>query len=150
MTEEKHPKFQSLMNEAFEVWQTEEGKKLNRVEITRELSPAQRMAFVLGTLNYQVENGGFGQWHFNGYSDNFGDTVWAVKKIGGERAEKLLTILQDVEDAISDGAPQTDRWGDIVEEDATFEHLEMMDVDSKYYKFNNDWINDIENFFVNR
>ena len=53
----------TLMNTAYSKYP----KNVSHFEFLLSLTPIERTAVVLGNLNYQVENGGFSQWSFNGY-----------------------------------------------------------------------------------
>lgn len=57
---------QELMNDVYCVWQSVEGK-YDKHDIIDAFTEYHRMAVVFGNLNYQVCNGGFSQWIFNGY-----------------------------------------------------------------------------------
>ena len=136
------------MDEAFDIWQSPVGKDLDRQGITRELTPTQRMAFVLGTMNYQVENGGFYQWHSNGYSANISDTRWALGKIDTPAAKTVLSILEDAENAINDGEAEHDEYGDLLNDDISYEFLDDLKVDDRYYSINKQLVDDIEAYFI--
>ncbi len=77
-------KHQQLMDEAHCVWDREQqqaGQFVGLLDVCRALTPAQRIAFVLGELNYQVCNGGWQQWVENGYYELADDTAWALLQI---------------------------------------------------------------------
>jgi hypothetical protein len=136
------------MDEAFDIWRSPSGKGLGRDEILNELSVPQRMAFVLGTLNYQVENGGFFQWHDNGYSVNFKETLWAIKRVGGPLADELLTMMQQLLKAIDAGDPRN-QWGDLdPDEPGIYDRIEELKLDDTYYDFNESWMDNIEEYFT--
>lgn len=56
---------QDLMNEAYELWNNQ--PSLDYEQFLEMLNNKQRAAVVLGNFNYQVENGGFYQYHDNKY-----------------------------------------------------------------------------------
>lgn len=62
---------QELMNEVYAKWQklSKENKKITKNEVLKLFPEKYSVAVKLGNLNYQVENGGFSQWCFNGYLD---------------------------------------------------------------------------------
>jgi hypothetical protein len=68
---------QELMNRAYARWQKVPG--MSRQDFLNGLSPSEKFAVVTGNLNYQVENGGFGQWFSNRYGDQ--QTVNYLRKV---------------------------------------------------------------------
>lgn len=62
---------QELMDEVYSKWQelSKENKKITKNEVLKLFPKKYSVAVKLGNLNYQVENGGFSQWCFNGYLD---------------------------------------------------------------------------------
>jgi hypothetical protein len=58
---------QELMNEFYDFWQ---GSGLERKVALAKFDDLHQAAVMLGNLNYQVTNGGFNQWNFNGYSED--------------------------------------------------------------------------------
>ena len=56
---------QGLMNEAYERWQSH--NDWSHDAFRDSLSELEKIAVHSGNLNFQVENGGFSQWHFNQY-----------------------------------------------------------------------------------
>jgi hypothetical protein len=69
------------------------------------LTDAQQIAFHLGKLNYQVNNGGFAQWIGNGYYELAqGELLPALQegiKNGIPYLELIYDLLLQVEDALS-------------------------------------------------
>lgn len=55
------------MNDVYYVWRNIK-LDLKKHEVIDSLSEYHRIAVCLGNMNYQVENGGFSQWIFNGYA----------------------------------------------------------------------------------
>jgi len=97
-TKEKQPIFQGLMDEAYERWKENEGwdYKAMLANCTAE----ERMAVILGNLNYQVCNGGFRQWVDNGYALHLRDAVPLLEKVGTENALKVVEMLRQLDDHI--------------------------------------------------
>lgn len=58
---------QILMNAAYDLWK--KNTDWDKDAFFDRLDYPMRLAVALGNLNYQVENGGFGQWHDNGYAE---------------------------------------------------------------------------------
>jgi hypothetical protein len=92
---------QEIMEQAYDWWQTE-AKHLNRSEFVQSLSPLYKAAVQLGNFNYQIGNGGFLQWHDNGYSEDLKDLLIICKRGRSqgiqifEEVEKLLREFQDL------------------------------------------------------
>ena len=96
-------KHQELMDKAYSRWQ--KGGDLHntsRIEFLDKLTDPERMAVVLGNLNYQVENGGWNQWVDNGYCTSIVHLKDALEKVGTPTAKKVLTMVETVEDDLSD------------------------------------------------
>jgi hypothetical protein len=58
---------QELMDEAYGLWKREENRHWKQEDFLENLEPIPRAAVMLGNMNYQVENGGWGQWADNRY-----------------------------------------------------------------------------------
>ena len=54
------------MNRVYDTW--EKNKDWSLEDLFDNLDYQERLAIALGNLNAQVENGGFSQWQYNGYS----------------------------------------------------------------------------------
>ena len=65
MTDHPHDTVQRLMDRAYDRWETAEWTK---EQFFAQLDPLEAVAVAFGNLNYQVQNGGWGQWHGNDYS----------------------------------------------------------------------------------
>jgi len=97
---------QKLMDEFYHFWQLEENCKLSQKVVLEKFgSELHRAAVILGNFNYQVENGGFEQWIFNGYYV-FIDELIDLLMIGSEQDIKyldcVLGMVQKIRDAIPD------------------------------------------------
>ena len=77
----------------------------------REGTELERLAVVLGNLNYQVENGGFNQWIDNGYCTGISDAKEALEAIDTETCRKIIPMLEEVEkyldDSVIDGTMES-------------------------------------------
>jgi hypothetical protein len=75
---------------------------LPRAEMFDALTPQERFATCTGNLNYQVENGGFGQWVFNGYAtpETVAFLQRALVRMGTPAATEVLRLLNLVADAL--------------------------------------------------
>ena len=92
---------QKLMDEVYDKWNTEECRAMNKLDvISHHFTPLHRAAVQFGNMNYQVNNGGFTQWHDNGYSEDLEDLIEYAKKgtaQGIKHIDALLQILIDIE-----------------------------------------------------
>lgn len=92
---------QKLMDEVYTKWNTEEYRTMDRLEVIGNFfTPVHRAAIQLGNMNYQVNNGGWSQWHLNGYSEDLEDIIEIAKKgtaQGIKYFDTLLQILTDIE-----------------------------------------------------
>jgi len=85
---------QHLMNLAYDRWQ--KGGDLedkSTSEFHAALPKDQLKAVLLGNLNYQVENGGFSQWVFNGYACECSEVMEVLEEMGTELALKVHSML---------------------------------------------------------
>lgn len=62
---------QYLMDKAHDLW--EKHRDWTYRDFVSHLSPLRKDAVLIGNFNYQIENGGFLQWDWNGYSEYSGD-----------------------------------------------------------------------------
>jgi len=97
---------QKLMDEFYHFWQLEENCKLSQEAVLEKFdSKLHKAAVILGNFNYQVENGGFEQWIFNGYYV-FIDELIDLLMIGSEQnikyLNRVLGMVQEIRDAIPD------------------------------------------------
>lgn len=100
-------------------------------ELIESLSPMGRRVFLIGKLYQQVNNGGFGQWHWNGYAstdrvDDIQDTWGIVKELRAIGAPGVAGIVAEV---FETGALCED------EDEGEQERLEAMlnDLDNRFY-----------------
>lgn len=95
------------------------------------LQPKERDLFVIGLLYGQVCNGGFLQWHDNGYSKTLGLVQHALRALGGPAADEVLSLLVEVMPLIED-AEHASAEGD---EDHYEEICDQVDaLDSRFYE----------------
>jgi len=92
---------QNLMDEVYDKWQTEECRSMDRLEVVNTFfTDKHRVAIQFGNMNYQVNNGGWSQWHDNDYSEDLVDLIEYAKKgtiQGIKHFDRLLQILTDIE-----------------------------------------------------
>lgn len=146
---EKHPEFQNHLDRFHEVWQKEGGSMADHFTKSG-FGPKTKAAVLIAKLNYQVQNGGFLQWHGNGYSEHGAETVESLKKVGGPSCLKAAVLVEraldcivevdefhrDSEDDESDG-PQ-DEW------QATCENIKCEGLDTAYYALDDGICDEVE------
>jgi hypothetical protein len=98
---ERNSLTQNLMDEVYSKWNTEECRSMKRLEVIEEFfTLLHRVAVQFGNMNYQVNNGGWSQWHGNGYDEDLEDLIEYAKKgtaQGIKYFDALLQILIDIE-----------------------------------------------------
>jgi hypothetical protein len=118
-----YPVFQGLMDAAYTTF----GNK-SYDDFMFDLPVNQRMAVLLGNLNYQVENGGFRQWIGNGYGAYAMDVRRVLDRIGTEAAYFVTNLV-----LIASRADEDD---------------DMDKQDAAYYRINDQLMADAEAFFA--
>ena len=126
---------QELMNQAHDIW----NKKIDKGELGElliRLNFHQKVAFLTGKLNYQVENGGFSQWICNDYSKNSDQLLIVLGLINTEASKKVSNMVLDIL-SISKGSHS----------DGHDEFNGAMDsYSTSYYKISNQFMKDVEDF----
>lgn len=90
------------MDEVYDKWQEleQQGTRIDRLEVIEKyFTPKHKVAVQLGNMNYQVCNGGWSQWHGNGYSEDLEDIIELVKKgvaLKIKHFDSLLNILTNI------------------------------------------------------
>lgn len=124
---------QELMLESFNIW--EESQGMDRAEWMFRLSFGQRVGVLTGTLNYQVENGGFAQWHENDYSEFSQDLLRVLKLINTEATVRVSNLVRHVMNVV---------------DNENHEREELMEVSDwasdEFYTFNKQYLADVESF----
>lgn len=107
-------------------------------EVKRKLSEKHKIALILANLNYQWENGGISQWHFNGYADrDFDDIVELMEegtRIGFEECKKIYELLNEFNDFFNDFSEYSSGFEEHIIEEYT---NELHNLDRKYYSIEN-------------
>lgn len=108
-------------------------------DVVREMRLPQDVvdAFVLAKLNYQVQNGGFAQWHCNDYSECSKEVEWALDRINTETSKKVLEIVKKAVRVIRSFSG------------IDFDNLQLNELDSEYYTLNEQFEKDIGAYFEN-
>lgn len=150
---EEYPCWQGRIDYAHVFWQLDD---CDFKEILQKFAkePDVVDAMVLGKLNYQVENGGFSQWHDNGYSKAMKETLAAIKKIGTETATKVYELVDSMNDEL-EGLEKArrhydnDRFRSDDDEEPELDGTGLDNLDKKYYELNKQFMLDIEAYFAN-
>lgn len=100
-------KHQELMNVAYARF--EGHKEWSKKDFWNQLGDTERLAVFAGNLNYQVDNGGFQQWHYNGYS---AQATWLLEHLPkfGPISIKVANLIFDAMVAIEDWKPDVEEW----------------------------------------
>lgn len=91
---------QLLMDEVYDKWNSPEALQMGRLDVIDNFfTEKHKAAIQLGNMNYQVNNGGWSQWHSNGYSEDMDDLIEIFKKgsaLGINHFNTLLNILENI------------------------------------------------------
>jgi transcription antitermination factor NusG len=86
--------WQDHMNEAYDLWKDSENKDIATYEdMVTKTSRLHQIAVLLGTLNYQVCNGGFSQWVENGYAIQINHVIDALTEVGTPLALQVIEMI---------------------------------------------------------
>jgi hypothetical protein len=109
------PKMQQLMDQAYERWQA---NNWSQAEFWAQLSYPERVTVFVGNLNYQVENGGFYQWHDNGYSECHRDLIVILRMLG-DIGKKVSSMVEKAMREVSNNRrnERSSRWDDEDDDD---------------------------------
>ncbi len=150
---EEHPAWQLRLSYAHAFWQITDDSYEDILK-RFEKEPDVVDAMVLGKLNYQVENGGFAQWHDNGYSIAIKETLAAIKKIGTETAMKVYELVDSMSEELrqlerAKRRHANDRFRrDEDDEEPELSGIGLDNLDNRYYELNKQFVADIEAYFV--
>jgi hypothetical protein len=138
LTESIHAK---LMNEAYKWWNSKSFE--NGYDWFIENLPREdwRAAVLLGNLNYQVENGGFEQWHYNGYVSQYERLRKYLEQVDCEVLRLLNAFMVLVEKGLLDE--------DRVEFDEETAHTLCLALDCTYYSRNQKFLDSCNQFLAN-
>lgn len=120
---------QQLMTAAYDRYEQSWAK----AQFEAQLTCAERRAVLVGNMNYQVENGGFGQWLGNGYATAANVTL--IRAYLGEMdcqeagwVDALLAQFQQLCDSRG--------WNPNHWDDRDGDALDALDLDKQYYHVN--------------
>jgi hypothetical protein len=159
---EKESIHQNLMEEAYKKWDdNDEIKKyldfLDRV--LKDLGEIHYQAVITGNLNYQVENGGFSQWDFNGYSCCLNDLIQFFEEsfLDNKIITKILNLLyecRDVVEWVDDGFMEIEKisyeYKEFFQEKLEeYKEESLSKLDSRYYEIGDKFMEILERYFKN-
>ena len=155
MAETKIDHWQSLMDRAYDKWQTTDGtpKGWNYRQFLLNLDAVERKAVILGNFHYQVCNGGLQQWVDNGYASSAGpDLLTLLDEIGTETAKKVSEIVKKVlvhVDLSVEKGETYDYWlEEWIDEEEPDYILEVQALDSPYYDLSDVFTAEVEKYLV--
>jgi hypothetical protein len=100
MTTAKPDFIQDHMNAAYARWQQDDND-WDYEDFLEQCSKVERACVIVGNMNYQVENGGWGQWDGNGYSVTLGELKNLFEDMPeSELTKKMIRMLESVEDSL--------------------------------------------------
>jgi hypothetical protein len=130
-------KHQTLMTAAYQAW----GDGMSYMGFLDELDGTSRRAVVFGNLNREVHNGGFDQWHDNGYSEAGEFLLRSLEKMTGPAALKVKGIMEKVFVQIHIHEQKEADWEEA--EDMDFDTLDI-----EYYTVADAFLKEAESFFL--
>jgi len=147
--------WQKLMNSARAKWIDNRGAKGSLGSCTK----LEKIATLLGNLNYQTLNGGFVQWVDNGYGLYAKEVVEALDEVCGPGSERIKEMVEELIPHIDFNKPQTG-WDDYWiydsssgyerdhEEEENSEGFGIAEsFDSEFYALNEKWFKHVNTYF---
>ena len=139
---------QKIMDEAYSFWQSQE--KMDYVTFIDSLDKKQKLAVLTGNLNYQVENGGFSQWHINEYSKKAKELIELLTPLEGievvkeviELVETAIDIIEEFDRPEGSGFDEDEEYYDEYHDNEM--HSALDSLDTRYYSINEKFLNIIE------
>lgn len=133
MNEEKISIHQQLMDEAYTIWE-KNADLWDKDMFFDHLTYVQKVAVALGNLNYQVGNGGFSQWGFNGYAESHFGFLFRLK-VDAIKYPELTQALALMASAYNH-LPKAHHY--TLDEDGNDDYEKVLDeLDTEYYKLIN-------------
>ena len=117
-------KFQALMDKAYEGFTD----RMSLVDFYKSLDSKTVQVVAFGNLNYQVENGGFLQWHDNGYGVGYTDILQGLARLGTSEAVTMTKLLQQARSLLLTLDKRNDP-----EDDDDFEPVGLDAMDTAFY-----------------
>lgn len=131
------------MDEAYSLFERNENPvdEWGIEDLFDHLDYLHRVAVALGNLNYQVGNGGFSQWYFNGYADCHYDFLSRLHTEGYTELTEAISLMRKAYVALQkeDEDSHNDRYTDKDEEtvadkcDTAFYALKSLEVEMERF-----------------
>ena len=130
--------WQGIIDGCHDLW--EHNQDWRPDDVMANVTPGEREAFALGKLYQQVRNGGFAQWHCNGYSSEtmVSAITSALVAIDTEPSRAVLAIVKAFLSQINK-AKRAGRDPD---------DLEFDELDTKFYEIDDRLAADVEEYFL--
>lgn len=132
MTEKTIDVHQKLMDEAYNTWQ----KGLSYDEFIDTLDNKHKLAVLTGNLNYQVENGGFLQWHNSLYSPKAYELLNLLSLY--KNKPYINNVMEIVREALS--IMQEYETYYYADDDVYLTGHDFGELDDKFYKINEQFL----------
>lgn len=124
--------WQSLMDDAYDRWKDENDQTITNYEEMLEKVPRlNKIAVLLGNLNYQVENGGWEQWVDNGYAIRYPEVLDALGEINTSLSNKVSSMIEELAPYIDESAKNRGFFGDYWIDEG-YEYEEVCDEVEQY------------------
>lgn len=141
---------QAIMTRAYEKYQTNPDWSYD--DFINHLDYPEKVVVVTGNLNYQVENGGFSQWHFNGYWTANSTLVYFLEnELATDTSRAVAKLVREVVALYA----QADRRGDQSTSWRYYDEDEDDDPDTdehsrRYYELNETLMSELEAYVKQR
>lgn len=119
---------QAIMDEAYDMWRTK--NEWRKEQFWLHLTYPQKVTVWSGNLNYQIHNGGFLQWHDNGYSNCAEDLILILEEINTDATMAVANIIRQVMNIVP---LALDEWNGDYYSGNEIALDELDELDSKFY-----------------
>jgi hypothetical protein len=126
---------QQLMDQAYARFQA--NRHWSRDQFIMRLNWLETVAVLTGNLNYQVENGGFAQWHDNGYSEHTKQLLEVLNEINTDTSKQVVELVLEFMGGIRELEDEED-WEVLVNTSD--------DISDRFYAINKQLLSDVEDF----
>jgi hypothetical protein len=138
---------QKVMDAAYEKWQA--NKEWSYSDFVNHLDYLEKVVVVTGNLNYQVENGGFMQWHDNGYSTANSTLVWFLEnELATDASKEVAKLIRTCVGRYAQVDTGRNRWSNFDDDDDSDPYTN--DLSNQYYELNDALMNDLEAYVVRK
>jgi hypothetical protein len=136
---------QKVMDAAYEKWQANRGWSYS--DFVNHLDYLEKVVVVTGNLNYQVENGGFMQWHDNGYSEMSSILLsFLENELETDAAINVAALVRSCRYRYGQVDTKREKWGDHDD----YDDPDTDDLSNQYYELNDALMNDLEAYVVRK